>query len=58
MTPKDIAQAAADLLKAEETRKQIGLLSIRHPNIGMDDAYAIQNAIYRTKLERGRSVLG
>ena len=58
MTPKDIAQAAADLLQAEETRKQIGLLSIRHPNIGMDDAYAIQNAIYRTKLERGRSVLG
>ncbi|HBW84533.1 MAG TPA: 2-oxo-hepta-3-ene-1,7-dioic acid hydratase, partial [Gammaproteobacteria bacterium] len=36
MTPKDQAQAAADLLQAEETRKQIGLLSIRHPNIGMD----------------------
>ena len=58
MTPKEQAQAAADLLKAEETRKQIGLLSIRYPNIGMDDAYSIQNAIYRAKLERGRSVVG
>ena len=58
MTPKDQAQAAADLLQAEETRKQIGLLSIRYPNIGMDDAYSIQNAIYRAKLERGRSVVG
>jgi 2-oxo-hept-3-ene-1,7-dioate hydratase len=58
MTPQDHARAAADLLKAEETGAQIGLLSKRHPDIGMDDAYAVQNAIYRAKLEAGRRVIG
>ena len=45
MTPDDHARAAEDLLHAEKTGAQIGLLSLRHPEIGMDDAYAIQNAI-------------
>jgi 2-oxo-hept-3-ene-1,7-dioate hydratase len=58
MTPQDHAQAAADLLHAEATGTQIGLLTKRHPEMGMDDAYAIQNAIYRAKLEQGRSVVG
>ncbi|MEO0633117.1 MAG: 2-oxo-hept-4-ene-1,7-dioate hydratase [Pseudomonadota bacterium] len=58
MTPDDHARAAADLLQAERTGAQIGLLSLRHPGIGMDDAYAIQNAIYRAKLEVGRHVIG
>lgn len=58
MTPQDHRQAAADLLQAEETGEQIGLLSKRYPEMGMDDAYAIQNAIYQTKLERGQSVVG
>lgn len=58
MTPQDHARAAADLLAAETTRQQIGLLSLRHPEIGMDDAYAVQNAIYRAKLAAGRQVIG
>ncbi|WP_170422368.1 2-oxo-hept-4-ene-1,7-dioate hydratase [Ruegeria arenilitoris] len=58
MTPEDHARAAADLLKAERTGQQIGLLSLRHPEIGMDDAYAVQNAIYRQKLAEGRKVIG
>lgn len=58
MTPEDHAQAAADLLAAEISREQIGLLSLRHPEMGMDDAYAVQNEIYRQKLEQGRSVIG
>ena len=58
MTPEDHAQSAADLLKAETSRKQIGLLTKRFPEMGMDDAYAIQNAIYRAKLGQGRSVVG
>ncbi|WP_299616128.1 2-oxo-hept-4-ene-1,7-dioate hydratase [uncultured Tateyamaria sp.] len=58
MTPEDHAQAAADLLDAEASGTQIGLLTKRHPEMGMDDAYAIQNAIYRAKLEQGRSVVG
>lgn len=58
MTPEDHARAAADLLEAERTGRQIGLLSLRHPEIGMDDAYAIQNAIYAQKLAKGRHVIG
>lgn len=58
MTPDDHARAAADLLLAEETGKQTGLLTLIHPDMGMDDAYAIQNAIYRAKLEQGRRVIG
>ncbi|MFK7874389.1 MAG: 2-oxo-hept-4-ene-1,7-dioate hydratase [Paracoccaceae bacterium] len=58
MTPQDHKQAAADLLQAEVTGEQIGLLTNRHPKMGMDDAYAVQNAIYRAKLAQGRSVIG
>lgn len=58
MTPQDHAQAAADLLAAEKSGKQIGLLTKVHPDMGMDDAYAIQNAIYRAKLAKGRRVIG
>lgn len=58
MTPKDHAVAATDLLNAERTRKQIGLLTRRHPEMGMDDAYEVQNAIYRQKLAEGRKVIG
>lgn len=58
MTPEDHARAAADLLQAEASGTQIGLLTKQFPEMGMDDAYAIQNAIYRAKLEQGRSVVG
>ena len=58
MTPEDHAKAAADLLEAEATGKQIGLLTRRHPDMGMADAYAVQNAIYRAKLAQGRTVVG
>ena len=58
MTPDDHAKAAADLLEAEATGCQIGLLSQRHPEMGMDDAYAIQSAIQRKKLQQGRRVVG
>ncbi|WP_037312395.1 2-oxo-hept-4-ene-1,7-dioate hydratase [Ruegeria halocynthiae] len=58
MTPDDHARAAADLLRAERTGEQIGLLTLRHPEMGMDDAYAVQNALYRQKLAEGRRVIG
>ncbi|MDG1168754.1 MAG: 2-oxo-hepta-3-ene-1,7-dioic acid hydratase [Sulfitobacter sp.] len=58
MTPQDHATAAADLIRAEKTSRQIGLLSLRYPEIGMDDAYAIQNALYQAKLAEGRKVIG
>jgi len=58
MTPQDHAEAARALLEAEVSQEQIGLLSLTHTNITMDDAYAIQNAICAAKLARGRSVIG
>jgi len=58
MTPQEHSAAAGDLLQAERTRQQIGLLTLRHPDMGMDDAYEIQNAIYRAKLEAGSNVIG
>ncbi len=58
MTPQEHAAAAADLLQAEKTRQQKGLLSLRYPDIGMDDAYAIQSALMVAKLEERRSVIG
>lgn len=58
MTPSDHARAAADLLQAERTGEQIGLLTLRHPGMGMDDAYAIQDAVHREKLAEGRRVIG
>ena len=38
MTPEDHARAAADLLQAESSCDRIGLLTLRHPEMGMDDA--------------------
>lgn len=58
MTPEDHANAAARLLSAEETGSQISLLSLNHPEMVMDDAYAIQNALYDAKIKAGRSVVG
>jgi len=58
MTPEEHARAATDLLRAEEIGQQIGLLSLRHSDMAMDDAYAVQNAIYHQKLAQGRKVIG
>ena len=58
MTPQDHARAASDLLNAEKTGQQIGLLTLRHPEMGMQDAYEVQNAIYSAKLAEGRKVVG
>lgn len=58
LSKDDITAAAADLLRAEETRQQIGLLSRRHPDITLDDAYAIQSAQMAQKLAQGRRIIG
>lgn len=58
MRPDDHQKAAAELLQAEATGTQIGLLTQRFPEMGMDDAYQVQNAIYRAKLKQGRHVIG
>ena len=58
LTAEDIEQAAEDLLAAERTRRQIGLLSLRYPVITLDDAYAIQAAQMARKLAEGRRIIG
>lgn len=54
----DIESAAEALHGAELTGRQMGLLSLRHPGLDMDDAYAIQDALTRRKLAAGRSIIG
>ena len=58
MSPEDHARAAADLLGAEQTGQQIGHLSRRHPDMTMDDAYAVQKALEAAKLRQGRKIIG
>ena len=53
-----LAQAAEDLFQAEQSGRQIGLLSLRHPDMNMDDAYAIQSALAEKKRAAGRQVIG
>ncbi|MFC7703713.1 2-oxo-hept-4-ene-1,7-dioate hydratase [Plastorhodobacter daqingensis] len=58
LSPAEIDRAAADLLAAEQERRQIGLLSLRHPDMTLDDAYAIQSAQIAQKLATGRRIIG
>lgn len=58
MTPEQIHEAAVLLDQAERCRVQTGLLSLKYPDITMNDAYAIQAAWVEKKLASGRSVKG
>jgi 2-oxo-hept-3-ene-1,7-dioate hydratase len=58
MTPEDIEAAAAALDEAERSRRQIGLLSLVHPGMTMDDAYAVQAAWVAMKTATGRRIVG
>ena len=58
MTPKDHRAAALALLDAEATRRQIGLLSLTHPGMTLDDAYAVQADLVALKLAGGRHRVG
>ncbi len=58
MRPEDHTAAAAALIEAERTGHQIGLLSVEHPDITMDDAYAIQSKVVDAKVASGDPVTG
>ncbi len=58
LTRAQIDTAAAALIEAEAEQRQIGLLSREHPDMTLDDAYAIQAAHMRRKLAAGRRILG
>lgn len=58
LTKDAIEAAAASLDEAERCRVQIGLLSLKHPNMTMDDAYGIQGAWVKKKIAAGRKIVG
>jgi len=58
MSEADRQKAAADLLAAEEARKQMGQLSKTWPDIDIDDAYAIQDLVIKGKTAKGAKVIG
>lgn len=58
LSETEIEKAGEDLFRADEARAQIGLLTQRHPQMDMDDAYAVQAALVRRKLAAGRKVIG
>lgn len=58
MTPQDHRTAARALLQAEATRQQVGLLSLAHPGMTLDDAYAVQAELIAMKIAAGRHQIG
>ena len=58
MTPEEHAEAARRLDEAEQTRRQIRMLTITDPRMTMADANAVQNAWRTLKMARGERVVG
>jgi 2-oxo-hept-3-ene-1,7-dioate hydratase len=58
LAKRDIQSAATRLVQAEQTRVQTGLLSILHPEMTMDDAYAVQDAYIAQRHAQGRKTIG
>jgi len=58
LSKDDIRLAAERLHQAEKTKQQIRQISLDHPGITIQDAYAIQKAWIEIKLAEGRVVRG
>ncbi|MEO5614777.1 MAG: 2-oxo-hept-4-ene-1,7-dioate hydratase [Cypionkella sp.] len=58
LSKPEIDAAAARLVAAEKTRVQTGLLSLLHPAMTMDDAYAVQAAYVALRHAEGRRTIG
>ena len=59
MLSKDqIETTAARLEEAERSKQQIRMLSLEHPDMSIEDAYAIQRAWIALKLKNGRRIKG
>jgi len=58
LSQDDISSAAERLDRAEKTRTQIRQISLEHPAITIEDAYAIQKAWVEIKVADGRTVKG
>ncbi|GAB2901873.1 2-oxo-hepta-3-ene-1,7-dioic acid hydratase [Paralcaligenes sp. KSB-10] len=55
---KTISALAARLQEAERNRSQVRQFSLDHPDITIDDAYAIQREWVALKIDKGRRVKG
>ena len=55
---QQIAALAEALARAERSRSQIGLISLAHPEMDMDDAYRVQAAFVALRLAEGRHSIG
>jgi 2-oxo-hept-3-ene-1,7-dioate hydratase len=53
MTPAQIEDAGRRLFEAEASRRQIPILSLEFPEATMDDAYLVQSAFVRKKIDSG-----
>jgi len=58
LSAESIAAAADALYEAEKNRVQIAPMTLSHPDMDMDDAYAVQKAWVDRKIADGRSVTG
>lgn len=58
LTEEAIRAEAQRLHQAEETRQQVSATTVRHPDMTIDDAYAIQRAWMDIKKEADRTVAG
>ena len=58
LTATQIDAAANELFQAEQSGQQTGLLSLKYPEMDMDDAYRIQAALVKRKLAAGLQQTG
>ena len=54
----EVEQAAESLHQAETSGQQIGILTLTHPRMDMDDAYAVQSALVARKRAAGHRAIG
>ena len=58
LSDAEIKIAADDLYQAEVDRRQIDPVSLSHPDMTMDEAYAIQKQGIDRKIAEGRRIIG
>lgn len=58
LTKEQIQFQAERHHRAEQNRQQVTAITVTHPNMTIDDAYAIQSAWKEIKLKEGRTIIG
>ncbi len=58
LSQQEIKQAAAELCAAEENRQPIKPLTLRYPDLSLNEAYAIQEQVVQKKIDDGDRLIG